>query len=192
MQDSVENLAEAELENTHCSPLIPPGSYFIVEGKHDFPLRNLCCLLLMAFLSSKWIEMASRMRHYISFLRIEVRLTFLNSGVAFAFFQSSGTFSDHHTLSDITPSMPVKVSISSLWAFSCNQHSHFPTPFSNGPHYIFCFPVVIGAIEESLLVFLVIFCPDLITDGIKFQITSKLLVLCISKPMFIKQNHRAG
>lgn len=32
VQDSVQNLAEVELENTHCSVLIHPGCYFIVEG----------------------------------------------------------------------------------------------------------------------------------------------------------------
>ena len=42
MGDSVESLAEVEVDNIHCSPLIHPASYAIVEsyqiGQAWFPL----------------------------------------------------------------------------------------------------------------------------------------------------------
>lgn len=105
--------------------------------KHDLPLGNLCCLLLVAFLSSMGVEMASRMRHYISFLRIEVRLTSLKTRVVFAFFQSSGTFSEHRNLSKIIASSLIRMSISFLRASSCNQCSHSIQEWAHITSFVF-------------------------------------------------------
>lgn len=77
-----------------------------------------------------WLEIDSRMRCSITFLRVEVRLTgqgllglfFLQflTGVTFVFFQFSGTSPDFHTLSNMIVSSLAMVSTTS---FSTHGHS---------------------------------------------------------------------
>lgn len=78
---SIKGLSKVQVESIHCSLLMYQASRFIIDFvkliKHDIPLVEPYCLLLMIFLSLVYLEMVSRISCSTTFPGIEVKPTLL-------------------------------------------------------------------------------------------------------------------
>lgn len=77
--DGVRHLTEVHIDSIYCSHqahirLVISSQRFITLVKRDFPLVNLCCLIIFLLLPIS-LEMVSRMSCAITFLGIKPRLT---------------------------------------------------------------------------------------------------------------------
>lgn len=81
MAYSVKGLTKVQVDSIHCSLLMYQASRFIVDFvkliKHDIPLVEPYCSLLVIFLSLVCMEMVSRISYSTTFPGIEVKPTIL-------------------------------------------------------------------------------------------------------------------